>query len=204
MSTPIVRISRTQAWREEFIRSHSYRCHYCNRFAASVDGGPDGKPWHVEHMEALANGGADDESNLTLSCERCNSIKHTLPYATFKEYARSFFWEGEPKRINDQDLNGLMTAYLRTTGGDWFYSVPESATGPVRLHSLPSHELGIESADYIAEISTTGMTSKPAMGDANFIVLAHRLMPKLIAEIHLQRAELAQLRGDSQATPDAA
>ena len=40
-------ISRPQPWREEFIRSHDYRCHYCNRFAGSVDVGPDGKPWHV-------------------------------------------------------------------------------------------------------------------------------------------------------------
>jgi hypothetical protein len=202
MTEPIVRISRSQSWREDFIRAHNYRCHYCNRFAGSVDVGPDRKPWHVEHMEALANGGADAEENLTLACERCNSLKHTLPYANFKQYARTFFWAGEPSRIADQDLNNLMTAFLRTTDGSWFYS--DSADGMVRLYALPAHELGIEAADYIAEISITGSTSRPAMGDADFIVLAHRLMPGLVAEIHLLRAEVAALRGDQQATTSAA
>jgi hypothetical protein len=205
MSTPIVRISRTQAWRDGFIRERGYRCHYCNRFAASVDVGPDGKPWHVEHMEALANGGADDESNLTLSCERCNSLKGVLSYENFKQYAAALFWVGEPKRIGDQDLSSLMAAYLRSTDGEWFYAVPESGgSGTVRLHSLASHELGIESDFSIAEVSIRGSTSRPAMGDADFIVLAHRLMPQLVAEVHMLRAELTAALSDSQATPDAA
>lgn len=202
MPEKIARIQRPLSWRHEFIRSHDYRCHYCNRFAGSVEVGPDGKPWHVEHMDALATGGEDVEENLTLACERCNSLKHTLPYEGFKKYARALFWEGEPERISDHDLNSLATAYLHSRGGSWFYS--DSADGMVRLYALPAHELGLEAADCIAEISTTGMTSKPSMGDADFIVLAHRLTPKLIAEIHLLHAELALLRGDSQATSDAA
>lgn len=205
MPEKIVRISRPLSWRHEFIRQHGYRCHYCNRFARSVDVGPDGKPWHVDHMEALAAGGEDVEENLTLACERCNSIKHTLPYGNFKQYARAFFWEGDPKRITDQDLDSLMTAYLHSTYGEWFYTVPEEdSRGLVRLHALPAVELGIEEAGYIAEISIRGTTSKPAMDDADFIVLAHRLMGPLVAEIHLLRAELAELRGDSQAATDAA
>ena len=202
MPEKIARIQRPLAWRHEFIRSHDYRCHYCNRFAGSVEVGPDGKPWHVEHMDALAAGGEDVEENLTLACERCNSLKHTLPYGNFKQYAKACFWEGEPERISDQELDHFATTYLHTRYGSWFYS--DSTDGSVRLYALPAHELGIESADYIAEVSTAGMTSKPAMGDANFIVLAHRLAPKFIAEIHLLRAELAALRGDPQATPDAA
>lgn len=190
MSSPIVRISRSASWRQDFIRGCSYRCHYCNRFAGSVEVGPEGKPWHVEHMDALANGGADDETNLTLACERCNSLKGTLTYANFKEYAQALFWVGEPKRISDQDLSHLMAAYLKSTDGEWFYATPESRdAGTVRLHSLPKHELGIESDFSIAEISIRGSTSKPAMGDADFIVLAHRLMPQLVAEVHLLRAE---------------
>lgn len=204
MTEKIARISRPQSWRHEFIRSHDYRCHYCNRFAGSVDAGPDGKPWHVEHMDALAEGGADAEENLTLACERCNSIKHTLPYANFKQYARSFLWDEDPKRVSDSDLNTLMTAYLRSTDGDWFYVTPEEDTGAVRLHTFLSHELGMESAGFFAEINIRGSTSKPAMGDADFIVLAHRLMPGLVAELHTLRAELALLRGDTQATTDAA
>lgn len=205
MPEKIVRISRPLSWRHEFIRQHDYRCHYCNRFAGSVEVGPDGKPWHVDHMDALAAGGEDVEENLTLACERCNSLKHTLPYGNFKQYARAFFWEDAPKRVTDHDLSTLMAAYLHSSYGDWFYSVPDTDTdGLVRLYTLPAHEVGIESAAYIAEINTRGSTSKPAMGDADFIVLAHRLLPQLVAEIHLLRAELAEARGDSQATTDAA
>lgn len=189
-SSPTVRISRPTSWRHDFIRAHNYRCHYCNRFAGSVDAGPDGKPWHVEHMNALANGGQDAEENLTLACERCNSLKHTLAYENFREYARAIFWVGEPERINDQELNHLMGAYLRSTHGDWFYAVPAGEAETVRLHALLSQELAVETGGCIAEIGIRGTTSKPAMGDADFIVLAHRLMPRLVAEIHLQRAEL--------------
>ena len=155
-------------------------------------------------MEALANGGADAEENLTLACERCNSLKHTLPYGNFRQYAQALFWEGEPKRLGPRDLESLMTAYLSTPDGEWFYSVPDSNVGTVRLHSLPSHELAVESGCYIAEISIQGTTSRRATGDADFIVLAHRLMPQLVAELHILRAELAEARGETQATEDAA
>lgn len=204
MSNPIVRISRSQSWRHEFIRAHDYRCHYCNRFAGSVEVGPDGKPWTVEHMHALANGGPDVEENLTLACERCNSLKGTLPYDNFKQYARTLFWVGETKRLRARDLESLMSAYMRTTDGDWFYSTPTPDNGFVRLHALPSHELGIETDFYIAEINTRGSTSRPAMGDADFIVLAHRLLPQLVAELHILRAELDEARGETQATDPAA
>lgn len=197
MSNPIARISRPQSWRHEFIRAHDYRCHYCNRFAGTVDVGPDGKPWHVDHMHALAAGGEDVEENLTLACERCNSIKHTLPYGNFKQYAKTLFWVGEAKRLEPADLEKLMSAYLRTTDGEWFYSVSNSGTGLVRLHALPSQDLGFEADGFIAEIDIRGSTSKPAMGDADFIVLAHRLLPQLVAELHILRAELAEARGDS-------
>ena len=42
------------------------------------------------------------------------------------------------------------------------------------------------------------------MHNVRFVVQAHRLMPKLIAEIHLLHAELALLRSDSQAATNAA
>lgn len=188
MPERIARIQRPLAWRHQFIRDHDYRCHYCNRFAGAVEVGPDGKPWHVDHMNALAAGGEDVEENLTLACERCNSLKHTLPYENFKQYAAAAFWVGEPKRISDDDLNYLVSAFLKTTDGEWFYS-ESVGTGKVKLHALAKHELGVEPEGF-GEISIVGSTSKPSMGDADFIVLAHRLMPQLVAEIHLLRSEL--------------
>jgi hypothetical protein len=189
MAERIARIARPLSWRHQFIRDHDYRCHYCNRFAGSVDVGPDGKPWHVDHMNALAAGGEDVEENLTLACERCNSLKYTLPYANFKEYAATLFWASEPRRISDDDLSQLMAAFLRTTDGEWFYTEAADA-GMVRLHSLAKQELGVEFDGPIAEIDIRGSTSKPSRSNADFIVLAHRLMPQLVAEVHLLRNEL--------------
>jgi hypothetical protein len=204
MDAPITRITRPQAWRDEFIRSHRYRCHYCNRFAGSVDVGPDGKPWHVEHMDALANGGADAEENLTLSCERCNSLKHTLPYENFRRYARAVFWSGEPDRLNLRDLEHLESAFLRSSNGHWMHLdvSPQRSEYTARLISAYVEDPDLDAADVIGEfVTTTGRSG--GRHNLNFIVQAHRLMPKVIAEIHLLHAELALLRAE-QATPDAA
>lgn len=191
----VTRITRPVAWRQEFIRLHDYRCHYCNRFAGSVDVGPEGKPWHVDHKVALANGGADAEDNLALACERCNLIKHTLPYQNFREIARGAFWEGEPRRLVARDLEELTTSFLRSTDGEWSIRINENYEGPAYvIRSHEQHELD-DSAD---EVIVTGPEGQGADMNGYFIVLAHRLMPKLIAEIHLLRAELAateQTRG---------
>lgn len=205
MSNPIARISRPKSWRHEFIREHGYRCHYCNRFAGSVEVGPDGKPWHVDHMHALAAGGEDVEENLTLACERCNSIKHTLPYENFRRYARALLWAGEPKRLDLKDLEVLETAFLKSSAGDWMHrditSQREEYTAQVI--SVCTEDPDLDAAEVVGEfISVTGRSG--GWHNLNFITQAHRLMPKLIAEIHLLHAELALLRGETQAPEDAA
>lgn len=205
MSIPIARISRPQAWRHDFIRAHDYRCHYCNRFAGSVDVGPDGKPWHVDHMNALAAGGEDAEENLTLACERCNFLKGTLPYENFRRYARHLLWASEPDRLDLKDLERLEAAYLRTSGGNWMHRdiSSERPEYTAQVICINVEDPCLDAADVIGEFCTTGGRSG---GEHNlrFIVEAHRLLPKLIGEIHLLHAELALYRGDSQATTDAA
>lgn len=204
MTEKITRISRPLSWRQEFIRSHDYRCHYCNRFAGSVEVGPDGKPWHVEHMDALAAGGEDAEENLTLACERCNSLKGVLPYENFRRYARSVFWVGKPSRLTLQDLEQLEAAYMRTSHGNWMHHSIEDpnsdCTNQVVAVDPDEEELYRE---VVGNFSDAGGRSG-GMHNVRFTIYAHRLMPKLIAEIHLLHAELALARGDSQATTDAA
>lgn len=202
MSEKIVRISRPQAWRQDFIRAHDYRCHYCNRFAGSVEAGPDGKPWHVEHMNALAAGGEDAEENLTLACERCNFLKHTLPYENFRRYARSVFWVGEPSRLVLQDLERLEGAFLRTDVGRWMYRETDGRT--TELVAIAEDSDCLNNAETIAEFYTAGRSRTGGENNLLFLIEAHQLMPRLIAEIHLLHAELAALRSDSQATSEAA
>jgi hypothetical protein len=205
MSNPIARISRPQAWRHEFIREHGYRCHYCNRFAGSVEVGPDGKPWHVDHMNALAAGGEDAEENLTLACERCNSIKHTLPYENFRRYARAILWADEPSRLDLRELELLESSFLKTTGGAWMHrDISDQRPEPTELIvCVVEGDPSIDSSESIAEVFTTG-GHYGGRHNLDFIVRAHRLMPQMTAEIHLLHAELAVLRAAAQAIPDAA
>lgn len=204
-SSPIVRISRPTSWRHDFIRAHNYRCHYCNRFAGSVDAGPDGKPWHVEHMNALATGGEDAEENLTLACERCNSLKGTLPYANFLRYARQMFWAGEPSRLAVAELEHLEAAYLRTTGGVWMHrEIADPATDcTAQVVAVAVEDADLGAAEVIGNFSIAGGRSG-GFHNVRFAIQAHRLMPKLIAEFHLLHAELALARSEKQEVPDAA
>lgn len=205
MPEKIVRIARPLSWRHEFIRSHDYRCHYCNRFAGSVEVGPDGKPWHVEHMNALAAGGEDVEENLTLACERCNSLKYTLPYENFKRYARQLLWSGDPKRLDLQDLERLQLSYLKSSGGVWMHRDVTVPGSPARseIVAVIVEDPSLDDAPVVGELDASEGRSD-GRHNVDFIIQAHRLAPQLIAEIHLLHAELALLRGDTQAASDAA
>ena len=204
MPQKIARITRPQSWRHEFIRAHDYRCHYCNRFAGSVEVGPDGKPWHVEHMHALAAGGEDAEENLTLACERCNSLKHTLPYENFRRYAREIFWVGEPDRVSPQDLELLEASFLRTTEGKWLYRDKGDDGRTLEVLALDDEMGRLDDASLVGAFDMRSRARDDGLYNVRFVIEAHRLAPKLIAEIHLLHAELALLRGDSQAATNAA
>lgn len=55
-----------------------WMCSYCAR-QGTEQAGPDGKPWHIEHIVALSNDGEHDPDNRVLSCERCNLNKLAHP-----------------------------------------------------------------------------------------------------------------------------
>lgn len=55
---------------------HILMCSYC-RQTGSIDVGPDGRPWSIDHVIPRNAGGSDRMENLVKSCHRCNSRKHT-------------------------------------------------------------------------------------------------------------------------------
>lgn len=44
------------------------------------------KTMHVDHIDAIYRGGADDIENMLPSCRSCNHYKHTLSLEEYREY----------------------------------------------------------------------------------------------------------------------
>lgn len=55
------------------------RCHNCTRKIAA------GEAWTCEHMIAIANGGANREGNLNITCDWCLPIKNKADAAIKKK-----------------------------------------------------------------------------------------------------------------------
>ncbi|MFF9624218.1 HNH endonuclease [Streptomyces griseosporeus] len=204
MSTPITRISRSQAWRQTFIRQHGYRCHYCNR-PGGLDIGPDNRPWHIDHKDPLAEGGEDVEENLALACKRCNIFKGTKPYHQFRAYASVALWNDIQDPTTDGEIEELLDAWAGTQQGTWFYQAPrDDGSRHYLVWSRPDGEINDRADDLVAEVHP-GFGRHPC-GEyvAQFLIRAHRMMPSLIAEIRMLRAEVAEARDETQATEDAA
>lgn len=51
--------------RFEIFKRDGFRCIYCGAT-------PLQRPLHVDHVEAVANGGTDDPANLVTACDACN------------------------------------------------------------------------------------------------------------------------------------
>lgn len=58
--------------RFEVLKRDSFRCQYCGVTAPDV-------VLHIDHIEAVANGGTNDLTNLITSCEGCNLGKSDTP-----------------------------------------------------------------------------------------------------------------------------
>ena len=62
------RKSLTNRERFEILKRDGFSCHYCGRRAPNVE-------LQIDHIEAVANGGTNDQSNLIAACFECNSGK---------------------------------------------------------------------------------------------------------------------------------
>ena len=64
--------------RFEVFKRDAFTCQYCGAH-------PPGSILHVDHIEAVANGGADDMDNLITACEACNLGKGARALTTAPE-----------------------------------------------------------------------------------------------------------------------
>lgn len=58
-------------------RAADETCAYC-RERGTLFAGPDGKPWHFDHVVPLSRGGALGFENVVLACGPCNMAKGTM------------------------------------------------------------------------------------------------------------------------------
>lgn len=198
--TTVERVARSDAWRRMFVQANGRRCHYCNR-RASLDLGPDDRPWHIDHKTPLARGGEDVEDNLVLACKRCNLAKGVQPYERFREFGRAAFWVPDDWRASEADLDSLMDWYQLAPGGG-------EDVGRWRVDRLNYRIWRIDENDEEPE-GLTVLTAKPkydmkhetAQANAAVYLISemHRLLPAMVAEIRMLRAELAAKEGELDA-----
>jgi len=62
--------------REAIKKRDGLKCRYCGQ-EGTVDTGPDGARWHIDHIHPVKRGGNNYPENLALACRLCNSKKNT-------------------------------------------------------------------------------------------------------------------------------
>lgn len=188
---------RSESWRLDFIGTNGGRCHYCNR-VGTLEMGPGGRPWHIDHKDPIALGGTDEDSNLALACKRCNLAKSAKPYKLFKALAESAYWTPDEGGPSEAELDHLAKTHADTAGMRIFAS-PDNAPGGAVLHmafgtySDPHTEPDLIPDPFLAGIG--GYAGHEERDVAKFTAAAHRIVPTLIAEIHLLRRTLAERDG---------
>lgn len=194
----ITRVSRSESWRRDFIVKHRGRCHYCNR-GGLQDLGPDERPWHVDHMHALARGGEDTEDNLTLACKRCNLAKGVQPYARFRAFAKAALWVPDDWRVSEFELDRFMDNYARVQNR-W-----EEAVGAESKWRVDGEErivvIGVDGVTHPEVVVRLGApddnnmdTAHPKANLLDFIVSMYTHLPAAITELRMLRAEVEELR----------
>jgi 5-methylcytosine-specific restriction endonuclease McrA len=71
--------------RRKIIRRDRMTCQYCGG-CGDQERGPDGRPWHIDHVIPLVNGGLTHTGNLTLACSTCNDQKQGRAACEFVRY----------------------------------------------------------------------------------------------------------------------
>lgn len=195
----IDRVSRSDAWRRAFIQANRRRCHYCNR-KGSLDVGPDDRPWHVDHMTAIARGGTDEDENLALACKRCNLAKGVQPYQQFRTFARAAFWVPDDWRASEADLDMLM---------EYFAQVADSydPRRPWQVDHLNDKivligEDGPGSPEVVLELGDALSHRKHRRTVLFLVEEMHRLLPALVAEIRMARADVHTALAEAQRHAD--
>ena len=95
---PAERQSFSQSLRRRMFEKDGGICRYCG-----VD--LDVHNFDVEHLTPVCRGGSDEESNLGISCKRCNSAKGTMTETEFREFIRSVNAVSGDAKDDDSDGN---------------------------------------------------------------------------------------------------
>jgi hypothetical protein len=193
------RMQRSKAWRRALVADANGRCHYCNRTGVSDEIGPDDRPWHVDHKTPLARGGSNDDKNLVLACKRCNLTKYVQPYEQFRAFARAAFWVPDDWRVAEFDLDKLMERYddandgYRTSGGQdltWRVDFERFAIDIVDSDGDRHTLFGWDPQGHPEYWDQKALRAE-ALSHLHLIADMHRLLPALIAEIRMLRADSA-------------
>ena len=79
---------RTQSEnRTKIGENFNWTCVYCHT-PGSVDVGPDGRTWHLDHLYAESRGGDRGGDNMVLACATCNLKKSATLLADFLSKSR--------------------------------------------------------------------------------------------------------------------
>jgi 5-methylcytosine-specific restriction endonuclease McrA len=68
--------------RSEIKERDGLTCRYC-RYPGSDEHGPDFRPWHIDHIIPVVDGGGNEMENLALACSTCNLRKNAMPVGAF-------------------------------------------------------------------------------------------------------------------------
>jgi hypothetical protein len=117
-----------QSVRFTVFRRDNFTCRYCGRSSPAV-------VLHVEHVQAVANGGSDDPSNLVTACADCNGGKGVIEGvtppeavdATIAPAGLAGLWAHE---LDDEGYANRQMRILRPVGGDrWLVQLFSWLTG---------------------------------------------------------------------------
>ncbi|NOU07113.1 MAG: HNH endonuclease [Hyphomicrobiaceae bacterium] len=123
----MTRQALTKSVRFEVFKRDSFRCQYCGSEAPSA-------VLHVDHIEAVANGGTNDITNLITACSACNLGKSDKPLSenTAVEKSRNQMEELQERReqlqlmmewrkglrsVGDDTLDGLVSYWKNRAHG---------------------------------------------------------------------------------------
>lgn len=92
----MITTTQSYATRWRILQRDNFTCGYCGQHAPDVI-------LHVDHRIPKSEGGTDEDTNLTSSCEACNIGKHTSSY-----YPQNNIEERRPR------INGMERAVIAT------------------------------------------------------------------------------------------
>lgn len=148
--------------RFEILKRDGFKCKYCGATPAA------GVVLHIDHVEAVANGGSDDPANLVVACKDCNLGKSAVPLEQRKfkhqlageeekehlEQLKAYLAYQKELHATKQDIEATVLAHWQERVGD---NLPRSLPG---ILANATKEFGVERViDAIDVVARKGLYS---------------------------------------------